>query len=274
MNDQISFDLPGQVKRKEHMTQLANRTEPTPLATIPAPTHADTIMQAIAGLHQQGASIEAIERLTALYERITTKQAEERFTQAYAKFQSLCPQIPRRSTNSFFKKVDRRGVQVDSKYASLEDIGRAIQSALAAAGITYRWSDMKVNGDSISLTCIVSHGTHSTHTPITLPVDTKQGGNGAQKAASLLTYAQRYSLIQALGLTTCDEDDDGVSANADVDTITESQAADLDTAIENVKGNKVAFCRRFNIGRLSELPASKLGEALAMVEAKRREAMK
>jgi hypothetical protein len=269
MNDQISFDLPGQVKRKDKMT-LA-RTEPTPLATIPAPTHADTIMGAIAGLHQQGASIEAIERLTALYERITTKQAEERFTQAYAKFQSLCPQIPRRSTNSFFKKVDRRGVQVDSKYASLEDIGRAIQSALASAGITYRWSDMKVNGDSISLTCIVSHGTHSTHTPITLPVDTKQGGNGAQKAASLLTYAQRYSLIQALGLTTCDEDDDGATASADVETITESQAADLDTAIENVKGDKAKFCKFFGVASLTELPASKLRDALGMIETKRRE---
>jgi hypothetical protein len=86
-----------------------------------------------------------------------------------------------------------------------------------------------------------------------------------------MTYAQRYSLIQALGLTTCDEDDDGATASADVDTITESQAADLDTAIENVRGDKAKFCKFFGVSSLTELPASKLRDALAMIETKRRE---
>lgn len=255
------------------MSELAHRTEPQALATLPAPTHADTIMQAIAGLHQQGASIEAIERLTALYLQITAKQAEERFHQAYAKFQALCPQIPRRSVNTFFKKVNRNGVQVDSTYAGLPDIGITIKAAAAEAGLTYRWTDMKVTGDTISLSCVISHGTHSISTPITLPTDSKQGGNGAQKTNSVLTYAKRISLEQALGLTTCDEDDDGGSPHADVETITESQAADLDTAIENVKSDKAAFCKYYGISRVGDLPASKLQHALMMI-AKKREALK
>jgi hypothetical protein len=266
MNDQISFDLPGQVKRKDTMNELAKREQPSDYNAFLA------IIDK-AAIH--GVSVENLERMLAMAKDMRAEQAKAAYVLAMAEFQANCPAIPRKTVNSFFKTVDRNGVSKPRMYASLEDIGATIRPHLGPCGLSYKWSGMKVEGGVMSLDCIISHSKgHSERSTVSLPTESKAGASEAQKAGALMTYAQRYSLIQALGLTTCDEDDDGATASADVETITESQAADLDTAIENVKGNKVAFCRRFNIGRLSELPASKLGEALAMVEAKRREAMK
>ena len=257
------------------MSELAHRTEPQALATLPAPvSDLDKVIQAISHMHGQGASVEAIERFTALYERMTAKQAEQAFGEALAAFQSDCPPIRK---NESAKITTKTGAQYGYAYASLDMIADTIRPMLAKHGFSYTW-DMEESSGSIVCICTLRHkGGHTQRATFKAPMDTEAKMSGAQKSAAALTYARRQSLVQALGLTTGDGDTDGHVSEYDrpasAETITESQAADLDTAIENVKGDKAAFCRFFGIERLGQLPASRLKEALAMV-AKKREALK
>jgi hypothetical protein len=220
-----------------------------------------------------GVSVENLERMLAMAKDMRAEQAKAAYVLAMAEFQANCPAIPRKTVNSFFKTVDRNGVSKPRMYASLEDIGATIRPHLGPCGLSYKWSGMKVEGGVMSLDCIISHSKgHSERSTVSLPTESKAGASEAQKAGALMTYAQRYSLIQALGLTTCDEDDDAaMDAGPSAETITESQAADLDTAIENVRSDRAAFCKYYGISRVGELPASKLQHALTMIERKRRE---
>ena len=56
----------------------------------------------------------------------------------------------------------------------------------------------------------------------------------AQKHGAALTYGKRQSLTSVLGLTTADDDTDGVERGGKPDPITEGQLADLEALIEDV----------------------------------------
>ncbi len=155
--------------------------------------------------------VEILERLVALDERMSKRRAEQEFSEALMRFKSSCPAIPRRTENSQFS-VTRNGMKVARRYATLEDIEATVRGPLGQCGLSFRWGDSKMEGATMTLACIVSHvGGHSVSSSVTLPVESRAGCSEAQKYGAVMTYAQRYSLIQALGLTTCDEDTDGAT---------------------------------------------------------------
>ena len=103
------------------------------LATVPTPgpmTHAGGSEPSIGLILQQavaqGMAPEGLEKLMALYERMSDRVAAHQYAAAMAAFKAECPAIPRRTENSQFK-VTRDGVQVPRRYASLEDIAQTIQ---------------------------------------------------------------------------------------------------------------------------------------------------
>ena len=211
-----------------------------------------------------------LEKLFGLYERMQSMNARQAFTEAMAKFKVICPAIPRGTINNQFKVVNRDGVTVPRRYAALDDIEKTIRNPLGECGLSYRWTGCKVEGEQLSMECVVSHiGGHSESSPVTLPVKSGAGCSEAQRYGSAMTYAQRFSLIQALGLTTCDEDTDGADDVAPVETITESQAVDLEAGIKEVGGNMAAFLKKFGVSSIRELPKSQLAAAGRMIEEKR-----
>jgi hypothetical protein len=66
-----------------------------------------------------------------------------------------------------------------------------------------------------------------------------------------LSYARRQSLVQILGLTTCDPDQDGGPES--YETISDKQVADIAALIDEVGADKAKFFRWAKVTKLSEI---------------------
>jgi hypothetical protein len=216
---------------------------------------------------EKGMGPEGLEKLVALHERMTANAARRQFSAAMAAFKAECPPIPRRTENGQFK-VTNNGITRNRRYAALDDIEKTIREPLGRHGLSFRWGDAVIRDGSMTLTCIVSHpGGHSESSSVSMPIESRAGCSDQQKYGSAGTYAQRYSLIQVLGLTTCDDDDDGQGLPET--TITEHQAANLEALIAEVNADKGRFLRFYSVERLEDLPASQFQSAVRALEAKR-----
>lgn len=213
---------------------------------------------------------DTLERLMALYERSQAIKAAQEFAVSMARFKSICPPVPRRTENIQFK-VSRNGQQVARKYAALEDIEATIRGPLGECGLSFRWTGVKIEGTQLSMECVVSHtGGHSVSSPVTLPVTSSAGCSEAQKYGAAMTYAQRFSLIQALGLTTCEEDADGNGPPQDYERVSVDQATAIDAALTSVGGDRGKMLAYLQVEKISDIPAAKYKQVMASIERKRK----
>ena len=163
-----------------------------------------------------------------------------------------------------------------ARYAPLEDIDRIARPVAARHGLTWTW-DTKIEGPLMHVACRVMHVMgHSETTSVSMPWESKAGSSPQQKYGSAQTYGMRYSLVAALGITTADEDTDGNEPGGEVDKISEEQAADLNSLIDEVGADRPKFLEwastaaGYEVRDVADLPKSKLPEALRLLEARRR----
>jgi len=156
----------------------------------------------------RGADVTVLEKLMGLHERWEANQARKAFDAAIAAAKGEIGPIVRNATG-----------HNEKRYADFAAIARTVDPVLTKHGLTYRFRTEQT--DRINVTCILSHkGGHSETTTLSGPPDTSGGKNAIQSIGSTLTYLQRYSLVQMLGLA-ASNDDDGRAANPPAD------AADL-----------------------------------------------
>ncbi len=150
---------------------------------------------------KQGADVDTLERLAALYERFEQRQSEAALVKALNKFQGRCPIILKKNM-----VTGKKGLKY--KFASLTDIKSAIRPLLDELGLSVSFS---VTDDEKSVTCTVRHKDGSSETSqFPIRIDREMYANDTQKMASAVTYARRYALTGALGIDTTD--DDGLAA--------------------------------------------------------------
>lgn len=213
---------------------VAHPEQPT-LAPLSGPTN--LIELAI----QNGANIDTIERLMALYEREQAKKAFRAFHEALSEFQAVIPPV----------KHNRKGYNYT--YADLDQIVSVIRKPMREFGFTHRYKyrdipkenpidvnaiidavrkhdfDKKkltdfekvlreiLSAKDIEVTCIITHKEgHSEETTMVGPEDFSGSKNSIQSRGSSTTYLERYSLIGALGLVTADQDNDGGKPKSEV----------------------------------------------------------
>jgi len=216
--------------------------------------------------------VEVLERLVALQERVTDRDAKTAFIQALAAFQDAVPAIGKNKTAEI---VTRGGGRYEYSYATLDAIASAIRSLLTEHGLSYSWDSVT---DSGTLTCICTlrhRDGHEVTSTFGAPVETGAKMSGAQATAATLTYARRQSLVSVLGLSIADEDTD--AQGAPVEPITDDQLANLVSLMQEAfkpdefqerKAKLLAF-----IGcELGELPASRYAEVMRSLERARAEA--
>jgi hypothetical protein len=156
------------------------------------------ISQAIAA----NLDVEKLERLFALRVQVKAENAREEYVMALSRFQEECPVIEKT------KKVLNKDGSLRYQYAPLESIVKQIQKPIADNGLSYRW-DTKEEAGKITAIAIVTHKLgHSEQSSFSVPIDTEGYMTAPQKAASALTFAKRYSLCNALGISTGEEDTD------------------------------------------------------------------
>ena len=118
------------------------------------------------------------------------------------------------------------------------------------------------------VTCNLAHEAgHSEETTLSGPADNTGNKNAIQAIGSTLTYLQRYTLVQALGLAAA-QDDDGKAAGIG-ETITDEQVNALRDLIEEVGADLPKFVAYLRVESLADLRQSDFKRAVAALEAKR-----
>ena len=189
---------------------------------------------------EKGVDVEVLERLVALQERVTERNARQEFFDALASFQDSVPSIHKGRTAKITTKA---GGQYGYTYAPLDAIAKAIRTPLRMNGLSYAWTVEDVGAGALSVVCVLRHiGGHEERSAFPVPVDTAAAMSGAQKHGAALTYGKRQSLTSVLGLTTTDEDTDAARGEVGgTDTLTPGQVVDLEALIKEAGADRERF---------------------------------
>lgn len=114
---------------------------------------------------------------------------------ALSKFRAQVKQPAKTAKNPYF----------NSKYVTLEGVMQAVDAALTGTGLAY--SQLAENGDNgVSVSTIITHS--SGEWMIVGPLTLNPAKRDPQGQGSAITYAKRYQLASAFGISS-DIDDDG-----------------------------------------------------------------
>ena len=246
--------------------------QPEIVETLPVPreSHPSDITVMISRAIELGATVDVMERLAALHERLTKEDARKAFIVALNAFQAECPVIPRNGRN---KGITHAGAKEGVPYARLEeDILPTIQPVLRECGLSYRF-DSDREGDLISATAFIAHTAgHIEKSTFTGELDDRanRATSRSQKGGAALTYARRMALIMALGLRTGEKDDDGLGTKPGM-PISDPQFDELNKELTETKTDMKLFLKHFHISDLSEMTTEDLERAEDMLERKKRQ---
>jgi hypothetical protein len=218
-----------------------------------APVENTSLLQIIGRAAMDPAvDIDKMNGLLDMQERILAGEARQQFAAAFPKMQVDLPIIKERG------QVANR-----YSYAKWEDINAAILPVLSKHGFGIGFETSNTE-DKVTVVCIVTHEAgHERRSELTLPLDQSGSKNVVQSAGSSTSYGKRYTAMALLNLqTTLNEDDDGSAGGTK--TITPDDFELLNTRLDKDGVDKAAFCRRYRINSVADLPANKL--ALAFTE--------
>jgi len=193
---------------------------------ISPPSNTINPMQMVQQALASGAGIEVLTKLMDLQERWEKTQARKDFDEAIAAAKAQIKPVAR----------NKKGHN-DKRYADFAAYAREVDPILADHGLSYRFRTDQ--DDRIKVTCILSHKSgHSETNTLAGPADSSGSKNAIQAIGSTLTYLQRYTLTQALGLAASDDDDGraaedrplSAAAEAAINSVRECKTLDEMTA--------------------------------------------
>jgi ERF superfamily len=229
------------------------------LPATTAPTGIITPMEMLSRAVSSGADIDILEKLMALQERYEANQARKAFDEAVSLAKSKIPPITR-NREGHNKKM----------YADFAAIARVVDPILAEHSLSYRFRARQ--DERIHVTCILSHKDgHFEETTLNGPADQTGNKNAIQAIGSTLTYLQRYSLVQALGLAAA-EDDDGRAFGQDSTPVSSEQVEQLRSLIVEHGKDITKFCKFMKVERIDDIPAIKFDDAVTAIKFKRPDA--
>jgi hypothetical protein len=209
-------------------------------------------------LIQSGADFQAVKEMMALSKELAADQAKRAFDEAVASAKAEIPTVGRNAKG-----------HNDKAYANFAAYASVVDPIIGKFGLSYRFRTVQT--DRITVTCILSHKAgHAEENSLSGPADSTGNKNAIQAIGSTLTYLQRYTLIQALGLAAAD--DDGKShgkSQADLTKINAEQLATIRRLIEETGSDIEKFCELGKIEALPDMLASQFDNAVRMLEQKK-----
>lgn len=243
------------------MTDITTYTE-APIAPSDNEGAASLVHFAI----ERGVDVSVLERLVALQERVTERNARAAFFEAVADFQEQCPEIAKSKEAQITTKS---GGSYKYTYSPLEEITRTIRPILRRCGLSYSWT-VEPGDKALNVVCVLRHiDGHEERASFPVPIDTTAKMSDAQKNGAALTYGKRQSLTSVLGLTTADEDKDGAGGRS-VETISANQADSLDSLMNEVRVDRRKFLAWLGVGSIGEITKDQYPNAVRALEARRR----
>lgn len=220
--------------------------------SLPVPVNP---MQMLASAVERGMAPEVIEKLMNLAERWDATNSRKAFDQAVAAAKAEIPVIVRNAKGHNSKA-----------YADFAAIAKVVDPILGKHGITYRFRTVQTD-KTITVTCVLFGHGHAEENTLCGPADQTGNKNAIQAIGSTLTYLQRYSLVQALGLAAAN-DDDGKAAG-DGETVSQEQADAIRELLEEVGGNRAVFLKYFKCESVEQIPAKEYERVISSLKAKR-----
>lgn len=246
------------------MSDIQVRPEET---TAIAPASRSTeVMSMLQYAIDKGVDPGAMRELADLHEKIERREAEKQFNQALVDFQTTCPPIPRVDTVDY---VSSSGKRVHFMYADFETIMSVVRPHASRFGFAFVFTTVAPGPGLLVRTCMLLHRNgHSIRSdaPVTT-ANTNPGMSDQQKYSAAETIASRRALLAVLGLAHTDAD---AESQAHAEPVTAEQAATLDALINEVKADRVRFLAHFKVSALADVPQGQFGEAVRMLEAKRK----
>lgn len=253
-------------------SQITTAT-PSALALGGGPDYG-ALMEAAIAQGQDG--VEALERIVALQERIMERDAKAAFLRAMTKAKGEFPRIVKNVPGQH--GVTTKGTRRTGLYAPLDTITAAIDPVCADNGLSYTFDRATIEGEPFVL-CIVRHvDGHEQSAKFPAFVDEGRGRSKIQGIASGETYAKRYALIAAFGLTMCDPDDDAQRAGSqppsDEPPITAEQAANIEALLDELgdtnNAERIKALKWAGAPNVESIPAGAYTQVVKALEAKRK----
>ncbi len=246
------------------MTTTDKKPAEVEVITPPA-VNADpgAMQQLLSAAIDKGVSVEALEKLVALHERVADRYAAQQFAEHLAAFQLACPPIEKKSTAKIATKA---GGEFRYTYAELDEIARTVAPFLAARGFSYSW-DSTTHEGTLAVVCTLRHSNgHSITSTFAAPVESRSGATSKmQDTASAMTYARRQSTVAILGLTTADPDNDG-RKQEEQHPISEDQATLIRDLLSESGANVTRFLKWLGVESVAEIPLHAYPTAVANLE--------
>lgn len=237
----------------------------TPSALVPvSPTAGLDLSSAMLAAAQLGKDgVEVLERLHVIAKEERAHTAKSACAKAMVAFRAEMPVVTKLAPGQH--GVTHVGTRTKGMYAPFDAITSILDPIAARHGLTYRF-DREVKDGKDYILCLVTHeGGHEFSSRFPAPSDKGPGRNDIQAIASGETYAKRYALIAAFGITTADPDDDaqaseGASEAETGEVISDAQKAEIEALLKEVPGDRVAFLAWQ--AKVSKLPVAKVGDIL------------
>lgn len=158
-------------------------------------------------------NVEKMERLLAMHERITAKDAEQKFNASMVEAQSRMGRITADAVNP----------QTRSKYATYAQLDRHVRPIYTAQGFSLSFNaGTDAPEGHVRVLCYASHAAGHTRTyQCDMPADGK-GAKGndvmtkTHASGSAMSYGMRYLLKLIFNIAVGEDDDDGNTAGGDV----------------------------------------------------------
>jgi hypothetical protein len=238
---------------QQSIDQQNATTKMPPLKTIKGLTKSlpMTPMDMLAKAVQGNVDPQVLKQLLDLQERWQANIALVAFDEAIAAAKQEIPVV-----------VKNRTGHNNKKYADFSAYVEVVDPVLSKHGISYRFRTTQ-NDNRITVTCVlVGHGHHEENS-LSGPADKTGSKNEIQAIGSTLTYLQRYTLVQALGLAAAEDDDGGAG-----ETINDEQFNTLNQLIGTTHASYADFCKLLKVDDLANLPARQFDSAVALLKAK------
>lgn len=183
-------------------------------------------MQIIQTATTNGQKPDELKALFDLYREAVQFDAKQQFNRDFAEMKASIPPIPKTKKGPF------------GWFAPLDEIERVCKPHLAKYGFSYYWQNAMTEKETIT-TCILGHKAgHERPSSFRAAIEKRytdeqgkaKGANDMQRGAAAQSYGNRRSLIDVLGLSSCDEDTDGQVDDSDherADSIKSADGQDL-----------------------------------------------
>jgi hypothetical protein len=246
--------------------ELVPAEEPkSTVASAGAPS--DPILVMIANAARDPAvDIEKFERLMSLRERVSLADARRSFYAALARAKGeFGPILKTRVVDYEHKSGDGR---TNYKYEELADVGAVVDPVLSKHGLSYRHKSSQ-EGPKIKVTCILSHEDGYSEENSLEGVEDKSGQkNPNQAIASTVTYLQRYTLKEALGIGAGRDDD---AAGEPEDPIIDvDELVEIETLIRDTESDLAKFLETIEAPSIAEMRMSQYKRAVGLLNRKKR----